>query len=62
MNGFNRQRLAVTSGETPKVPGYPQTLFSALPDYTTDPFLSVILLVSLHEKWVSFLNGITETG
>ena len=62
MNGFNRQRLAVTSAETPKVPGYPQTLFAALPDYTTDPFLSVILLASLHEKWVSLLNGITETG
>ena len=62
MNGFNRQRLAVTSGEIPKVPGYPQTLFAALPDYTTDPFLSVILLASLHEKWVSFLNGITEAG
>ena len=62
MNGFNRQRLAVTFGDTPKVPGYPQTLFAALPDYTTDPFLSVILLASLHEKWVSFLNGITENG
>ncbi|MAZ97311.1 MAG: metal-dependent hydrolase [Flavobacteriales bacterium] len=62
MNGFNRQRLAVTSLETPKVTGYPQTLFAALPDYTSDPFLSVILLASLHEKWVSFLNGITETG
>ena len=50
MNGFNRQRLAVTNGNTPKVPGYSQTLYAALPDYSTDPFLSVILLASLHEK------------
>lgn len=62
MNGFNRQRLAVTNGNTPKVPGYSQALYAALPDYSTDPFLSIILLASLHEKWVSFLNGITETG
>lgn len=62
MNGFNRQRLAVTSKDIPKVTGYPQSLFAALPDYSADPFLSVILLASLHEKWVSFLNGITQTG
>lgn len=62
MNGFNRQRLAVTSGETPQVPGYPQNIYAALPDYSTDPFLSIILLASLHEKWASFLNGITSVG
>lgn len=63
MNGFNRQRLAVASGdEVPKVPGYPQDTYAQLPDYSTDPFLSVILLASLHEKWVSFLNGITPAG
>ncbi len=62
MNGFNRQRLAVTSAEPPKVTGYPQNLYAVLPDYSADPFLSVILLASLHEKWVSFLNGITDLG
>lgn len=62
MNGFNRQRLAVTSEEMPTVPGYPQDTFAQLPDYSTDPFLSVILLASLHEKWVSFLHGITPAG
>jgi len=58
MNGFNRQRLAVTSAEPPKVTGYPQNLYAVF----ADPFLSVILLASLHEKWVSFLNGITDHG
>ena len=62
MNGFNRQRLAVVSQDMPTVTGYPQDVFSKLPDYSTDPFLSIILLASLHEKWVSFLNGITEAG
>ena len=62
MNGFNRQRLAVVSPEVPSVTGYPQDIFSKLPDYSTDPFLSIILLASLHEKWVSFLNGITDAG
>ena len=62
MNGFNRQRLAVTSAEPLKVTGYPQNLYAVLPDYSADPFLSVILLASLHEKWVSFLNGITDLG
>ena len=62
MNGFNRQRLAVVSQEVPSVKAYPQDVFSKLPDYSTDPFLSIILLASLHEKWVSFLNGITDAG
>ena len=62
MNGFNRQRLAVTAIATPEVPGYSQDTYALLPDYTTDPFLSVILLASLHERWVSFLNGITPAG
>ena len=62
MNGFNRQRLAVTCEETPKIPGYPQATYANLPDYSTDPFLSVILLASLHEKWTSFLNGVTPAG
>ena len=30
MNGFNRQRLAVTSAEPPKVTGYPQNLYACL--------------------------------
>ena len=41
MNGFNRLRLAVTSGETPKVSqGSPsQTLFGCfIPDYYEGPF------------------------
>jgi len=54
--------LAVTSAEPPTVTGYPQNLYAVLPDYSSDPFLSVILLASLHEKWVSFLNGITDLG
>ena len=62
MVAFHRQRLAVISKESPQVAGYPEKLFALLPDYSTDPFLSVILLASLHEKWVSFLNGITEEG
>jgi hypothetical protein len=62
MNGFNRQRLAVTLNEEPTITGYPQEIYAQLPDYSTDPFLSIILLASLHEKWVSFLNGITESG
>ena len=59
MNGFNRQRLAVTDGTLQRFRNS-QTLRCCR--ISTDPFLSVILLASLHEKWVSFLNGITDTG
>ena len=62
MNAFNRMRLAITCDKEPQVPGYPQDVYALLPDYSSDPFLSVILLASLHEKWTSFLNGMTEAG
>src|SRR5579859_1260343 len=59
LNSYMRFRLALTEQE-PTIKPYDQALWAELPDSRTAPIeMSLALLESLHERWVTLLRSLT---
>jgi len=59
MNSYIRSRLALTE-DAPGIKGYDQERWAELPDSRTAPVeISLVLLESLHERWVLLLRSMT---
>lgn len=62
MNAYIRCKLAVTE-ERPPVKTYKEALWAEQPEARTAPIqMSLVLLESLHERWVSWLRSIEESA
>lgn len=60
LNSYTRFRLALTEDE-PAIKGYYEDRWAELPDARTMPVsVSLALLDSLHERWVSLLRALSE--
>src|SRR5262245_41341647 len=59
MNAYVRLRLALTE-EQPTIKTYDENLWAQLPDAAAAPIeVSLILLVALHDRWVSLWRSLT---
>jgi hypothetical protein len=60
MNSYVRFKLALTENE-PVIKPYDEAAWAMLPDTAATPVeTSVVLLESLHARWVKLLRGLTE--
>ena len=60
LNAYVRFKLAMTEHE-PKIKTYEEGLWAQLPDARTAPIeMSLMLLDSLHQRWVNFLHTISH--
>jgi hypothetical protein len=60
MNGYVRQKLAVTESE-PTIRPYDENLWSALADArSAPPEISLAMIDALHRRWVAFLGALAE--
>jgi hypothetical protein len=59
MNAYIRTKLALTE-DHPTISPYEEGEWAKLPDSSLSVAPSLVLLKSLHERWVSILNGMTE--
>ena len=60
MNGYIRFKLAVTE-DTPTIKPYNEALWSELPEVFATPIeTSLVLLDTLHGRWVGLLESMTE--
>jgi hypothetical protein len=60
MNAYIRFKLALTEDE-PTIKPYAEDLWAKLPDVRNTPIeVSLVLLESLHERWVQLLRSLDE--
>ena len=60
MNAYIRMKLAATE-ETPSIRTYEEQLWAELPDgKSAPPELSLVLLESLHRRWMVFLRNLSD--
>jgi hypothetical protein len=60
MNAFIRFKLALTE-EDPVIKPYDQARWAMQTDYHADPMISIILLESLHNRWVQLMNAMDKS-
>lgn len=61
MNGYIRFKLALTE-QNPIIKPYMENRWAELDDYHNTPIeVSIILLESLHERWVTLLSNLQDT-
>ncbi|GAB3956349.1 bacillithiol transferase BstA [Spirosoma harenae] len=59
MNAYVRTKLALTE-TNPTISPYEEAEWAKLPDSSLDIALSLVLLRSLHQRWVSILDSLSE--
>jgi len=59
MNGFIRFKLALTEN-APIIKPYEQAAWATQPDYQMGPEISLILLGSVHKRWVTLMESLIE--
>ena len=59
INSYMRFKLALTEN-VPTIKPYEESLWAELPDNNLSPFVSLKLLVALHEKWVYIIKSLSE--
>lgn len=59
LNAYVRCKLALTEDE-PTIKPYDQAVWAELPDSGSEIETSLILLASLHKRWVALLRALTE--
>ncbi|CAN5615787.1 bacillithiol transferase BstA [soil metagenome] len=60
MNAYVRTKLALTENN-PTISPYEEAEWAKLPDYELDVAISLVLLRSLHARWVQVLKSLSET-
>lgn len=61
MNGYIRTKMALTE-ENPTIKPYEEGEWANLPDSQLDVAPSLMLLRSLHQRWVAVLDALDEAG
>ena len=56
MNGYIRFKLALTE-DHPTIQPYEESNWALLPDYASEPGVSLVLLAGLHKKWVDLMES-----
>ncbi len=59
INSYVRFKLALTE-DLPTIKPYEESLWAELPDSKLSPFVSLNLLVALHERWVFILKSLSD--
>ena len=59
INAYVRTKLALTE-DNPTISPYEEGEWAKLPDSTLDIAVSLVLLRSLHERWVTILDSLTD--
>lgn len=60
MNAYIRVKWALTE-DVPTIKAYDEKGWAKTPEMSADPALSILFLKSLHAKWVTLLNGLSES-